>query len=81
VFRRIAEFLKRINKPIVRTVQRVLLHGSLFFLYFIGFGLSRLMMMIAARRMLYNRPRNRAGDGWLTAEGYDLDENRLRRQS
>ena len=79
MIRRIVGFMKRLNRPIVRAVQRALLHGSLFFLYFIGFGLSRLLMMIAARRLLHNRAQN--GDGWRTARGYELDELQLRRQS
>jgi hypothetical protein len=79
VIRRIAGVLGRMQKPIVRGVQRVLLHGLLFLLYFVGFGLSRLLMMVLARRTLYDRP---AGDpGWRPAEDYDLDELRLRRQS
>ena len=79
MIRRVIEVLKRIQKPIVLGVQRVLLHGSLFLLYFLGFGLSRLLMTVLARRTLFHR--SPGAPGWRSAEGYDLDEVRLRRQS
>ncbi len=84
VIRWLGEKLGRVQRPIVRVVQRVLLQGSLFLLYFIGFGLSRVVMTVLARRILHHqRPRRSAcgGTGWRRAEGYDLDEFRLRRQS
>ena len=84
VIRWLGEKLGRVQRPIVRVVQRVLLQGSLFLLYFIGFGLSRVVMMVLARRILHHQRPRRAtsgGTGWRRAEGYDLDERRLRRQS
>jgi hypothetical protein len=80
VIRRVVERLRRTQRPIVRVVQRVLLHGSLFLLYFIGFSLSRLFMTVFARRTLYRRP-PAGSSGWREAEGYELDELRLTRQS
>jgi hypothetical protein len=83
IFRRILSTIKRIQRPVVRGTQRVLLHGALFLLYHTGFVLARLLMTVLARRLLYNRPPGRpAGDTyWREAVGYDLDGDRLTRQS
>ncbi len=83
VFRRIKRTLKRVNRPVIRGTQFVLLNVFLFLLYYIGFVLSRLLMSVFARRMLYNRPRRRSSEDtlWRDAEGYELDEARLTRQS
>ena len=56
---------------------------SLFFLYFIGFGISRLFMMVLARRTLFNRPRHRLSNDtcWREAAGYQLDMAGLEKQS
>lgn len=83
MLRRLFERLKRIQRPLILIVQRVILQSSLFFLYYLGFGLSRAFMTVFARRTLYHRPRFRPSREtyWREAEGYDLDPNRLIRQS
>ena len=83
VFRRIVGGLKHVQRPIIRVTQRVILAVSLFLLYYLGFGISRLFMTVLARRTLFNRPRQRPDDDsyWRTAEGYDLEESHLARQS
>ncbi len=83
VFGRIKRTLKRINGPVIRGTQFVLLHSLLFLLYYIAFTLSRLLMTVLARRLLFNRaPRRPTEDTfWRKAEGYELDAERLTRQS
>ncbi len=83
VFRRIIGGLKRMQRPIIRVTQQVILAVSLSLLYYLGFGISRLFMMVLARRTLFNRPRQRVADDtyWRPAEGYDLEEFHLVRQS
>ena len=83
VIRRFVAKVRRFQRPLVRAVQRGLLHGSLFFLYYLGFGLTRCVMSLVARRLLFHRspgPRDRS-TWWRDAEGYELDEIGLRRQS
>jgi hypothetical protein len=82
-FRRIVTRLRRAQRPIVRTVTSVILLVTLFLLYYLGFGISRVFMTVFSRRMLYNRPRRRPGreSWWREARGYGLEEASLRRQS
>ena len=81
--RRIARGLGRAQRPIIRGTQRVILAVSLFLLYFLGFGISRVFMSVLGRRTLYNRPPGQPnGDTcWRAAEGYDLEMDRLVKQS
>lgn len=81
--RRVVEKLRQAQRPIIWVVQKTILHVSLFLLYYVGFGLFRLFMTGFARRTLFNRPPGRpSGDTfWRPAEGYDLEEVRLTRQS
>lgn len=75
--------LRRAQRPIIRGTQWFLLNVGLFLLYYIGFGISRLVMTVLANRTLYNRPRRRPDKGsfWREAEGYELSEAQLPRQS
>lgn len=80
--RQIFQRLRRAQRPLVRAVQKGILHPSLFLLYYVGFGLFRALMTVFARRTLFHRRRRRDPDTfWREAEGYDLDEARLSRQS
>jgi hypothetical protein len=81
--KRILRRVRRAQRPIVRGTQIVLLHVSLFLLYYIGFTLARLVLSVAARRLLHHRPRRPPSEDtwWREAEGYDLDPVRLTRQS
>jgi len=81
--RHASEIFLAVQRRLIRGVQVVLLNVTLFLLYYIGFGLSRGFMSIFARRTLENRPREPLGEDtwWRPAEGYDLEESRLRRQS
>ena len=80
---RFFEKLRRVQRPLIRIVQRVILQGSLFLLYYFGFGISRAFMTVFARRTLLHRPRTLPDRDtrWREAEGYDLDPIRLARQS
>jgi hypothetical protein len=75
--------MKRLQRPVVTGVQRVLLRSLLFLLYYIGFGMARVVMTVLARRTLYNRPRPSPGPDsyWREAEHYELTETGLERQS
>lgn len=75
--------LRRAQRPIIRGTQWFLLNLGLFFLYYIGFGVSRLVMTVLANRTLYNRPRRRPDKNsfWRETEGYELSEAQLPRQS
>ena len=83
VIRRVIRKFKAAQPPMIRFIQRVILRGCLFLLYYTGFGLSRLVMTFLARGTLYNKPRPRLGKDtyWREAMGYELDEARLTRQS
>ncbi len=83
VIRSVVERLKRIQRPVIRGVQVGILYPGLFLLYFFGFGVCRLILGIFARGLLFHRPgvRPAGGSRWRPAEGYELDEGRLRRQS
>ena len=82
-FRRVVEKLRRAQRPVIWVVQKTILHASLFVLYYVGFGLFRVIMAVFARRTLFNRPPGRpTGDTyWRAAEGYELEEAKLTRQS
>jgi hypothetical protein len=75
--------MKRVQRPVILGVQRVLLRSLLFLLYYIGFGLARVVLSVVARRTLHNRPKRVPGRDtyWRECEGYDLNAARLERQS
>lgn len=79
LWRKFVVALKRAQRRLVLIIQAVILHICLFLLYYIGLGLTRLVMMVFARRTLFDPPP--AGTSWRKAEGYDLDALRLTRQS
>ena len=82
-FGRFFERFKAFQRRMFRGAQVVLMHVCLFVLYYVGFGATRLVMMVFARRTLFHRPpRGGGGDTfWRDAEGYELDPVRLTRQS
>lgn len=81
--RRVTRALRRAQRPIIRGTQRVILAVSLFLLYFLGFGVSRVFMSVFGRRTLFNRPPGPPNGEtcWRAAEGYDLEMDSLVKQS
>jgi|AGTN01.1.fsa_nt_gi hypothetical protein len=65
--------IKKIIRIYVTFLQRILVGISLFFIYFIGFGATRLFLVFFGRKTLYG-----PGGGWQAPEGYDggLDDCR-----
>ena len=75
------ETFKRTQRGIIRATQWVILRVCLFGMYYVGFGLTRLVMMVFGRRRLYHRPRRQEGTFWRPAVGYEPDEAGMTRQS
>jgi hypothetical protein len=75
--------LRRLQRPLVRVVQRIILQGSLFVLYLLGFGLTRAFMTVFARRTLFHRRRfgPHSDSYWISARSGGLDSGLLSRQS
>jgi cytochrome c biogenesis protein CcdA len=72
--------IQGIIQPLVRGVQRVLLVVFLTILYFLGFGITLLFLMLFNRRALI-RKYNLDATFWNKAEGYDADIDNSVRQS
>ncbi len=62
-------------------VQHVVVSTLLFFVYFLGLGLTRLMAAVFAKKFLtlYKTPPD-SESCWTDAEGYDADPQKLLRQ-
>ena len=64
------ERLKNAIQALIRAVQKVLLFVFLTLLYWIGFALTWLFLVVVDRGFLWGK----ADDGgWVDATGYDLD--------
>lgn len=72
--------IQRIIQPLVRGVQRALLVVLLTILYFLGFGITLLFLVIFNRQALF-RKNNPDATSWNKAEGYDADIDNSVRQS
>jgi hypothetical protein len=74
---------KAFNRRLFRGAQVVILFVSLVLLYYLGFTLTRILLLPVPRRFLGRRRRRPGNDEslWLAAEGYGLDPDELRRQS
>lgn len=73
----------RFQRRGIRVVQVGLLYPSLFLLYYLGLGFTRILMTILARKTLFHRPPGgrKAATFWRSAEGYGLTDADLTRQS
>ena len=77
---------KRLQRSLIRTVQVGILNSCLFLLYVIGFGLTKLAMLVFARKRLlgpWRTPshRDRVHSYWQDAAEYDEASGRFERQS
>ena len=68
------------SKQLVRAVQSVVLSVLLFLVYFIGIGLTRILMSVFSRRHLKMFATPKKESYWLDAEGYTADSEQLLRQ-
>ena len=69
------ERLKALHRRLVAAVQAVLLPAGLFLAYFVGLGLTWLVVRIFKPRLL------RGGASWQEARDYEPDEADCLRQS
>lgn len=72
--------MKKITAFIVRRVQFVAVTAALVVLYAVGFGLTRLWILLF-RRSFFARRRLRRDSFWIKAEGYGRDPEESLRQS
>ena len=79
--RRFFERVKRAHRRVFRVIQAVLLRVCLFGVYYVGFGMTRLVMTVFGRRMLWGRRPREGATFWREAKGYELDAADLLRQS
>jgi hypothetical protein len=68
----LVERLKRFTRGVARVVTAVLLAAGLFFSYFVGIALTRLLMVAFGRRLLRVAP-GRGATYWVEATGYGTD--------
>ena len=80
MLRRLLGLVSRGIGAVVRAVQKVVLTVSLFVVYFLGVGLTRLLAMAFDRRLVRGTPVGR-DTYWLDARGYDPDPGQAARQS
>ena len=79
--KKLIERFKQFQRRLVRVIQWVLLCISLFLLYFVGFGITRVVMALVARKKLFNRRKKGLESYWRDAKGYQPDAASLTRQS
>lgn len=61
-------------------LRKTLIPIFLFLTYFVAFGLGKLFAMVFARSLVRNKSLKDASF-WVTAEGYDPDIEKAKRQS
>lgn len=78
---RLGERIKDVSTRLGRRVQHVVLVVLLFGLYYVGFGLTRLLATVFYRRYLrlFDGP-SEAESYWIEAKGYSSDPDELRVQ-
>ena len=72
--------LRRIFKAVITAAQRVVMSVALFLVYFVGVGLTWLVVMLFNRKALRRTPAD-APSFWVDAQGYDVDQQSGRRQT
>jgi hypothetical protein len=72
--------LRALTLVVIRVVQRVVMAVSLFFVYFLGIGASRLLAMVFQPRLTRWDPPDQ-DSYWIEAEGYDPDPERSLHQT
>ena len=72
--------IKKIIQNLIRIIQRILIFVSLTVIYFFGFGITLLFMMIFNRKVLTGYSKN-DNTFWIEAKGYEADIEESLRQS
>lgn len=72
--------IKKINMKVIWVVQKVLIRVLLVFTYYIGFGITYVIVLLFKRKLLggYNKNQD---SFWKDAEGYNPDMGECLRQS
>jgi cytochrome c biogenesis protein CcdA len=71
---------KKIFTKLVKVTQKIMITIFLILIYFLGFGITFLLVAIFNRKLIYGNLKNK-DSSWLKAEGYDPDLQGSLRQS
>lgn len=72
--------LRSFTLAVIRVAQRVVMAVSLFFVYFLGIGASRLVAMVFQRHLTRWDPPDQ-DSYWVPAQGYEPDPERSLHQT
>jgi len=72
--------LKKIIEKIIWIIQVIVITISLLLIYFVGFGVT-LVFILLFNRKIFNIASSNRDTFWIEADGYDLDMNDGLRQS
>jgi len=64
---------KKIIQKFIMVVQKIIITSSLIVIYFAGFGITLIFVLLFKRKVITGEPRN--GSVWIEAEGYEPDIN------
>jgi hypothetical protein len=70
----------KVVSKIVRAIQLAVIAVCLTLVYFLGFGITALVMLVFKRALLTGS-RKRDASFWVRAEGYDADSEESLRES
>lgn len=72
--------IKKIIQAYIRFMQKVIISTLLFFLYFLGFGITAFFLAFFKRRVFFGTS-SRSASFWQTAEGYEDGLEKCARES
>jgi hypothetical protein len=71
--------LDKIVQKIGIIIQRIIIIPSLFIIYFVGFGITLILVFLFSRKMLVVD--NKKSTFWIDAEDYEIDIDNATRES
>jgi len=74
-------FIDERARALGRRVQTAVVYVSLFFIYLIGIGLTKLLVLFFFRKYLEMFRPHKKESYWIDARGYNADEVKLSKQT
>lgn len=71
---------KKITQSLIKAIQRVIMSVSLFFIYYLIFGITKAIAFVFNRRLLKGH-KEKKDSAWLVAAGYENDPANSKMQS
>ena len=67
---KLSRIFKKILAKLVRAIQKIMITVFLILIYFLGFGITLLFMVLFNRKLIFRRLKSK-DSSWLRAEEYD----------